>query len=101
MGLSYNDFLDMDIRQFNNYVEGFVDRRELKMNDHIPLIKILASQTSLAVWGSKKFSKAIKPIKLRGESRAAKIAQGLNALGMKLKDLDAYMKRRMKNGGKL
>lgn len=86
----------MDIRQFNNYVEGFVDRREIGMNDDLPLIKILASQISLAVWGSKKFNKPIKHIKLRGESRAAKIAQGLNATGMKKKDLDAYMKKRMK-----
>ena len=102
MGLSYSDLLKMDIRQFNNYIEGFVDRRELAMNDEQSLIKISAMQIAMAVWGNKKFNKPLKQIKLRGESRAAKLAQALNSLGVTKDGLDAYMKRKglAKDGNK-
>lgn len=94
IGLSYTDFLKMDLRQFNNYIEGFVDRRETRLNDDKALIKIKASNIAMAVWGNKKFNKPIPDIKLRGESRAAKIAKSLNSLGVTLEGLDAYMKRK-------
>lgn len=94
MGLSYSDFLKMDIRQYNNYVEGYVDRREINLNDNQSLIKTQASQIALAVWGNKKFNKPLKEIKLRGESRAAKIARALNTLGVTKEGLKHYLKRK-------
>lgn len=99
MSISYSDFLKMDFRQFNNYIEGFVDRRETRLNDNKSLIKTTASNIAMAVWSSKKFNKPIPDIKLRGESRAAKIAKALNNLGVKREGLDAFMKRKeLKNG---
>ena len=94
IGLSYSDFLRMDLRQFNNYIEGFVDRREVKINDNKALIKLIASNIAMAVWGNKKFNKSIPDIKLRGESRAAKIANALNALGVTKDGLESFMRRK-------
>lgn len=84
----------MDFRQFNNYIEGFVDRRETGLNDNKSLIKTHAANIAMAVWGNKKFNQSIPDIKLRGETRASKIAKALNALGVTLDGLDAYMKRK-------
>lgn len=94
MQLSYTDFLNMDIRQFNNYIEGFIDRREQGINDNMILIKPAASNIAMAVWGSKKFNRPTKPIKLRGESRLAKLAKALNSLGVTKEGLDSFMKKR-------
>lgn len=101
MGLPYSDFLKMDVRQFNNYLEGYVDRRERMLNDNVALIKTEASNIAAAVWGNKQFNKPIKPFKLRGESRAAKLARSLNALGVTKEGLDAFMRRKeQKENGK-
>ena len=90
----------MDFRQFNNYIEGYVDKRETRLNDNKSLIKVTAANIAMAVWGNKKFNQKIPDIKLRGESRASKIAKALNALGVTLDGLDAYMKRKESKNGK-
>lgn len=90
----------MDIRTFNNYIEGYVDRRETAINDNQSLIKLKAANIAMAVWGDKKFSTPIKPIRLRGESRFAKLARALNTFGVTKAGLENFMKRKglMKNG---
>lgn len=90
----------MDFRQFNNYIEGYVDKRETRLNDNKSLIKVTAANIAMAVWGNKKFTQKIPDIKLRGESRASKIANALNALGVTLDGLDAYMRRKESKNGK-
>ena len=94
MGIQYSDFLQMDIRQFNNYYDGYIDRREIELNDEQFMIKIAANQIALALHNSKKFNRPMKPIKLRAESRAARMARTLNELGVKRSELADFMARK-------
>lgn len=94
MGLSYSDFLKMDIRQYNNYIDGYIDRRETNINDNQSLIKTQASQIAMAVWGDKGFRRPLKPIRLRGETRAEMIARTLNGLGVTKKGLYRFLERK-------
>lgn len=96
IGIQYSDFLKMDIRQLNNSIEGYIDRRENQLNDNQSLLKTEASLISLAVWGSDKFNRKLEPIRLRGKSRAAKLANALNNLGVQKDGLSAYFESRRK-----
>lgn len=84
----------MDVRQFDNYCDGFIDNRETELNDAQFLIKVSASQIALAARGNKKFNRPLKPIKLRAESRAARMARTLNELGVKRSELADFMARK-------
>lgn len=68
IGVSYSDFLDIDIRTFNSLCDGFTYKRELYMNDIKTVGHMLAGKISQAVWGSKDFSKPIADIRLREQS---------------------------------
>lgn len=68
IGISYSDFLDLDIRTFNCLCDGFVNRREIYMNDMKTVGHMLAAKISQAVWGSKDFAKPIDEIRLKDSS---------------------------------
>lgn len=76
----------MDIRLFNSSVDGYLKRRETKINDDLLVGHITAGKISAAVWGDKSFKKPIKPIKLTeentNESRNKKVLACLKAKGI-------------------
>lgn len=79
----------MDIRKFNNYVDGFISRREIKMNDEKDVGHVVASKIAQAVWGDKEFKKPIKEFKLTSddedntaESRNRRVYETLRAKGL-------------------
>ena len=78
----------MDIRKFNNYVDGFVTRREIKMNDSKDVGHAIAAKIAQAVWGDKQFTKPIKEFKLHSEeedvaeSRNRRVYETLKAKGV-------------------
>lgn len=87
MGVSYGDLLDMDIRKFNCFVEGYINRREVAMNDMKTVGHLVAGKIAAAVWSDKSFKKPIKDIKLKEdadttESRNAKVYKTLKAKGL-------------------
>lgn len=86
VGITYESLLDMDIRIFNNYVDGYILRRETSINDSLLVQHIAASKIAQAVWGDKRFSQPIKSIKLldRGviENRNEKVYNTLKAKGL-------------------
>lgn len=64
IGISYSDLLDMDIRKFNRCVDGFIERREIQMNDSKTVEHMVAGKIAAAIWGDKSFKKPLKEIKL-------------------------------------
>lgn len=56
--------LDLDIRTFNNLVDGYTINRETRLNDELQIGHIIAGKISQAVWGDKQFKKPISPIEL-------------------------------------
>lgn len=78
----------MDIRMFNSYVDGFITRREIKMNDEKDVGHVVASKIAQAVWGDKEFRKPIKEFKLTSEednvaeSRNRRVYETLKAKGV-------------------
>lgn len=79
--------LDLDIRKFNGYVEGYISRREISMNDAKNVGHLVAGKIASAVWGSKDFKKPIKEIKIKeekdtAESRNARVLRTLKAKGL-------------------
>lgn len=67
IGIQYNELLDLDIRKFNSYVDGYIKRRETRINDDLLVGHLIAGKISQAVWGSKSFKKPIKEVKLLEE----------------------------------
>lgn len=89
IGIAYNELLDMDIRTFNNYVDGFITRREIRMNDSKDVGHAIAAKIAQAVWGDKQFVKPIKEFKLHentevdiAESRNRRVYETLKAKGV-------------------
>lgn len=87
MGISYSELLDLDIRKFNCYIDGYLSKRETYMNDIKLVGHMVAGKVAAAVWGDKSFKKPIKDIKLREEdntvaSRNAKVFKTLKAKGL-------------------
>jgi hypothetical protein len=77
----------MDIRVFNNLVDGYVLRRQTMMNDQLRIEHLAAGKIAEAVWGSKSFKKPFKDIKLIEEedtntSRNKKVFNTLKAKGL-------------------
>lgn len=77
----------MDIRQFNNYVDGYVLRRETRMNDDLIVGHRIAGKIAQAVWNNKQFSKPFEPIRLLEENNQAarinaKVFRTLKAKGL-------------------
>lgn len=78
----------MDIRKFNNYVDGFISRREIAMNDEKDVGHVVASKIAQAVWGDKEFKKPIKEFRLTSEdkntaeSRNRRVYETLKAKGL-------------------
>lgn len=64
IGISYCDLMKMDIRIFNNYVDGYNMRREIEINDKLQIGHIIAGKISQAVWGDKRFKKPVEHIDL-------------------------------------
>lgn len=79
----------MDIRKFNNFVDGFVTHREIRMNDSKDVGHAIAAKIAQAVWGDKQFTKPIKEFKLHEdkdkdtvESRNKKVYETLKLKGL-------------------
>ena len=82
MGIDYDTLLDRDIRYYNNCVNGFVSKREVYMNDMQSVGHLIAGKIAQAVWGNKEFSKPMKQIYLKEESRNDKVMRTLKAKGL-------------------
>lgn len=77
----------MDIRVFNNLVDGYILRRQTAMNDKLRIEHLVAGKISEAVWGSKNFKKPFKDIKLLEDddvntSRNKRVYATLKAKGL-------------------
>lgn len=77
MGLNYSDLMNMDIREFNQAVEGYVDAREEKLNDSAIVAHRGALKTAQAVYGSKDFKDSIADFELRPKSEEEIIKERL------------------------
>lgn len=78
----------MDIREYNNYIEGFIIRREMKINDLQNIGHKVAGKTAQAIWGDKSFKRTIPDVKLREEddsveSRNRKVLEALKKKGIR------------------
>jgi hypothetical protein len=56
----------MDKRRLDALVKGYNMKREQVMNDSATVGHTIAGKIAEAVWGSKKFSRPIKPFKFKG-----------------------------------
>lgn len=63
-GIAFSDLLDMDVREFNDFVDGYNKRRETQLNDNAQIGHLIAGKISEAVWGDSRFTRPIKPIKI-------------------------------------
>lgn len=77
----------MDIRIFNNFVDGYILRRQTSMNDELRIGHMIAGKIAEAVWGSKNYKRPFKDIKLLDEddvntSRNKKVYKTLKAKGL-------------------
>lgn len=63
--MSINDLMSMDKRRLDALVKGYTMRREQVMNDNAAVGHTIAGKIAEAVWGSKKFSRPIKPFKFK------------------------------------
>lgn len=68
VGISYSEMLDLDIRKFNMYVEGYVLRRQQHINDTLMINHLTAGKIAEAVWGSRNYKKPFKTIELLKDS---------------------------------
>ena len=87
MGIAYNDLLDLDIRKFNCLADGYISRREARINDDLMVGHIIAGKIAAAVWNDRSYKKPIKQIKLREEkntteSRNERVFRTLKAKGI-------------------
>lgn len=87
MGIAYSDLLDLDIRRFNNIVDGYILRRQTNMNDTLQAGHVLAGKLISGIYGSKEFKKPIKEFKLLEEedtvaARNKKVYNALKAKGI-------------------
>ena len=87
MGISYTELLDLDIRKFNCFVDGYMKKRETWLNDSLAIGHRVSAKIAQAVWGSKDFKKEIKPFKITEDkdvnaSRNAKVFACLKAKGL-------------------
>lgn len=69
IGLSPESLLDIDIRIYNNYIDGYIKRREVYANDIATVGHIVAGKIAAAVWSDKSYKKPIKQIKFSEDKR--------------------------------
>ncbi len=79
--------MNMDIRIFNNLVDGYIFNRQTRMNDELRIGHLISGKIAEAVWGSKNFKKPFKDIKLIDEddvntSRNKRVFATLKAKGL-------------------
>ncbi len=77
IGINYSDLMNMDIREFNQAVEGYIDAREEKLNDEAAVAHRGALKTAQAVYGSKDFKETIADFELRPKSEEEIIKERL------------------------
>lgn len=86
IGVSFDSLLDMDIRQFNKYVDGYILRRETRINDDLLINHLSIDKLLQGINGSKQFRQPIKQVKLFEEdsisNRNAKLYRTLKAKGL-------------------
>lgn len=83
MGLTLDDFYDCDIRGLNSCVDGFIQRREIAMNDSLLVQHVAAGKIAAAVWGDHSYSKPIKPIKLTSNNTESQRDRVIRTLKLK------------------
>ena len=79
--------MDIDVRVFNNLVDGYILKRQTIMNDQLRIGHLISGKIAQAVWGSKEYKKPFKDIKLLEEddtntSRNKKVFDTLKAKGL-------------------
>lgn len=65
VGVSVGDMMKMTLNEINILLEGYIDRREIYINDMMYVMHNTASLISLAVWGSDEFPKKTPRLRLR------------------------------------
>lgn len=65
----------MDLRTFDQYVEGYITNRETRINDSLLVAHKQAILISLAVWGSKDFPNKVETIRLRPKTEEEEIEE--------------------------
>lgn len=69
----------MDIREFNQAVEGYIDAREDNLNDNAAVQHRGALKTAQAIYGSRDFKDTIANFELREKSEEEIIKERLEA----------------------
>lgn len=69
INIDYNNLLDMDIRTYNNYIKGYIKKREVDANDEAFVGHIVAGKIAAAVWADKSYKHPIKEIKFSEDDR--------------------------------
>lgn len=80
IGIGYSDLMQMDIREFNQAVEGYIDAREEKLNDEAVVAHRGALKIAQAVYGSRDFRDSIADFELRPKSEEEIIKERLAAM---------------------
>lgn len=87
IGISFDCLLEMDIRQFNAYVDGYTLRRETMINDYFLINHLSIDKLLQGINGSKQYKQPIKQVKLfenedNISDRNEKIYRTLKAKGL-------------------
>lgn len=99
-GLSEDEFKKMDVRKYNCYMEAYIRRRELAMQDQAAVGHQLCGRTADAVWGNNdRFNKPIKA-RLRPETRYDKLADSCNEMNLKKEDVLKRLRKELSKNGK-
>lgn len=64
VGIAYSEMLDMDVRTFDEYVNGYTLRREECVNDLLDIGHAVAGKIAMAVWGSREFKRPFERVRL-------------------------------------
>lgn len=79
IGISYSDLMEMDIRKFNQSVEGYIDAREEQLNDSAIIAHREALKIVQGIFGSKNFSDTIADFRLRPKTDEEIMQEKINA----------------------
>lgn len=68
IGIQYNELMNMDLRTYMQYFQGYTLRREQTINDELFIGHVISGKISQAVWGAKEFNDPIEKVCLTEQS---------------------------------
>jgi len=71
MGIQYSELMNMDLRTYIQYSNGYTMRREQTINDSLFVGHVISGKISQAVWGAKEFNDPIEKVCLTDHSLEA------------------------------